>query len=94
MIFIVEKLFKVTSQKYSISALFQVNQSCTDKKGKCRKNSKLKAKYIDILFISCHFQYLSPTHKNNLIILDSQAGHWAKSPPTRLIKPGALLHCE
>ena len=44
----VEELFKVSSQKYSISALFQVNQSCTDKKGKCRKNSKLKARYIYI----------------------------------------------
>ena len=90
----VEELFKVSSQKYSISALFQVNQSCNDQKGICRKKFKTENKIYLHIFISCNFQNLSPMHMSNFIVLDSQAGHWVKSPPTRLIKPGALLHCE
>ena len=31
---------------------------------------------------------------SNSFLPNPQAGHWAKSPPQRLIKPGALLHCE
>ena len=29
-----------------------------------------------------------------LFFPDPQSGHWAKSPPQRIIKPGALLHCK
>merc|ERR1712227_949192 len=36
---------------------------------------------------------LTSLPKSTSPALTRKAGHWVKSPPTRLIKHGALLHC-